>query len=80
MVVTLSGTNPAAAATEDFRVTYDSSGLTVNVYRVEISGTVTRIGDQYELSGSVYSYCHREAGPSQEWSLAFGPMPKAGGM
>ncbi|MGA5266275.1 hypothetical protein [Streptomyces lydicamycinicus] len=74
MVVTLNGINPAAAATEDFHVTYESGtgSTTNNSYWVDIRGTVTRIGDQYELSGVVKSRCHLNSGPDQEWGLAFG--------
>ncbi|QRX92119.1 hypothetical protein [Streptomyces noursei] len=75
MVVALSGINPAAAAEpQDFHVTYQSGtgSTTRNSYWVDITGTVTRIGDQYELSGVVRSRCHRDSGPNQSWSLAFG--------
>ncbi len=72
--VALSGTTPAAAASEDVRVTYESSISTNsgNSYDVEITATVTRVGDHYELKGKVKSTCFHSSGPDQKWGLAFG--------
>ncbi|MEW2290992.1 hypothetical protein [Streptomyces sp. NPDC047841] len=74
MVATLGGITPATAASEDFHVTYESNAdsTTRNSYWVDITGTVTRIGDQYELTAVVKSQCRRDVGPSQEWGMAFG--------
>ncbi|SHM99599.1 hypothetical protein SAMN05216268_11795 [Streptomyces yunnanensis] len=74
MVVSLNGINPAAAATEDFRVTYERgiSHQSGNSYSVTITGTVTRVGGHYELKGTVDSTCIHSTGPDQKWSLAFG--------
>ncbi|MEV6422288.1 hypothetical protein [Streptomyces sp. NPDC051662] len=73
MLVTLSGINPAAAASKDFHVTYKSgSNYAQNYYDVDIKGTVTRTGDRYELKGTVTARCVRKQGPDQLWSLAFG--------
>lgn len=73
IVATLGGVTPAAAS-EDFHVTYDSEiGTTSrNSYWVDIKGTVTRNGDQYELTAVVKSRCYRNSGASQEWGMAFG--------
>ncbi|PZT73767.1 MULTISPECIES: hypothetical protein [unclassified Streptomyces] len=73
-VATLSGIGPASAASEDVRVTYESSISTNsgNAYEVEITATVTRIGDHYELKGKVKSTCIHSTGPDQKWGLAFG--------
>lgn len=74
IVATLGGINLAAAASEDFHVTYESGtgNTTRNSYWVDITGTVIRNGDQYELTAVVKSRCHRDGGPSQEWGMAFG--------
>ncbi len=74
IVATLGGVTPATAASEDFHVTYESGtgDTTRNSYWVDISGTVTRNGDQYELTAVVKSRCHRDTGPSQQWGMAFG--------
>lgn len=74
MAVTLSGISPAAAASEDVQVTYESTISTNsgNAYNVEINATVTRIGDHYELKGKVQAWCVHSTGPDQKWGLAFG--------
>lgn len=74
MAVTLSGISPAAAASEDVRVTYESSISTQsgNAYDVQITATVTRVGDRYELKGTVRAICTHSSGPDQKWGLAFG--------
>jgi hypothetical protein len=74
MLATLGGITPATAASEDFHVTYESraDSTTRNSYWVDIRGTITRHGDQYELTAVVKSRCHRDTGPSQEWGMAFG--------
>lgn len=74
VAVTLSGISPAAAASEDVQVTYESSISTNsgNSYDVEITATVTRVGDHYELKGKVKAYCTHSSGPDQKWGLAFG--------
>ncbi|MES9558756.1 MULTISPECIES: hypothetical protein [unclassified Streptomyces] len=74
MVATLGGITPASAASEDFHVTYESGGSVTsrNTYWVDITGTITRAGDQYELKAVVKSRCYRDSGPSQEWGMAFG--------
>ncbi|MFI0165581.1 hypothetical protein [Streptomyces sp. NPDC017095] len=73
-MATLGGTNPAAAASQDFHVTYDSGvgTYTRNSYWVDIHGTVTRDDYQYELTAVVESHCVRDQGSSQEWGMAFG--------
>lgn len=74
VVVTLNGINPAAAAgTETVRVEYDGGiAGSRNHYTVWMDATVTRIGDQYELTGIVHSGCEHDSGPAQYWGLAFG--------
>lgn len=74
VVVTLSGLSPAAAASEDVQVTYKSSISTNsgNAYNVQITATVTRVGDRYELKGKVRATCVHSSGPDQKWGLAFG--------
>ncbi|MEU2994670.1 hypothetical protein [Streptomyces sp. SM13] len=72
--VTLSGNSRAAAAEpQSVELQYVYGGtLNRNFYNVQIEATVTRNGDQYQLSGVVRSYCNRDSGPSQKWGLAFG--------
>ncbi|MFJ8770140.1 hypothetical protein [Streptomyces clavifer] len=74
VAVTLSGISPAAAASEDVRVTYESgiSTNSGNSYDVQITATVTRVGDRYELKGKVKAKCFHSSGPDQKWGLAFG--------
>ncbi|MEU4180933.1 hypothetical protein [Streptomyces sp. NPDC026589] len=43
-----------------------------NSYKVEITATVTRVGQRYELKAKVKAMCTHSSGPSQKWGLAFG--------
>ncbi|MFE6977187.1 hypothetical protein [Streptomyces sp. NPDC057682] len=70
--VTLSS-RAAAAEPQSVDLSYVYGGtLNRNYYNVHITATVTRVGDQYKLSGSVTSLCNRESGPAQRWGLSFG--------